>query len=183
MYDRQSELSLSRRFVEGGYLERANDSRLTGERIVTKMRGTTTSRLVSMTMTRLSGVDAKHVRLNFPASGSSKKTGDFMARYTAKGIMWSRLVSCQEHRTGHSSAGDDALSRTGLLDVSAASYIPTIMLTHNGSIAVPDKDPKTRRSRGRKKRKYPAVPSAIVTLRRRCHGPGAPALRRSADHG
>jgi hypothetical protein len=37
------------------------------------------------------------------------------------------------------------------------------MLTHNGRIAVPDKDPKTWRSRGRKKRKQPALTSTIVT--------------------
>jgi hypothetical protein len=32
-----------------------------------------------------------------------------------------------------------------------------------GRIAIPDKDPKTWHSRGRKKRKQPAVASAIVT--------------------
>jgi hypothetical protein len=32
-----------------------------------------------------------------------------------------------------------------------------------GNIAIPDKDPKSWRSRGRKKRKQPAVASAIVT--------------------
>jgi hypothetical protein len=37
------------------------------------------------------------------------------------------------------------------------------MLTHNGKIAIPDRDPKEWRSRGRKKRKQPAVASAIVT--------------------
>jgi hypothetical protein len=35
------------------------------------------------------------------------------------------------------------------------------MLTHGGKIAVPNKDPKTWRSRG-KKRKQPAVAAAIV---------------------
>lgn len=34
-----------------------------------------------------------------------------------------------------------------LLDGSAASYIPAVMLTRNGSIAVPDKDAKTWRGR------------------------------------
>ena len=38
------------------------------------------------------------------------------------------------------------------------------MLSHNGKIAVPDKDPKTWRSRGRKKRKQSAIAcAAIVT--------------------
>jgi hypothetical protein len=45
-------------------------------------------------------------------------------------------------------------------------HIRHAMLTHNGRIAVPEKDPKTWRSRGCKKRKQPAIASAIVTRRR-----------------
>jgi hypothetical protein len=43
-----------------------------------------------------------------------------------------------------------------------------------GKIAIPDKDPKSWRSRGRKKRKQPAIASAIVTpvpLKKRLKGP------------
>jgi hypothetical protein len=36
------------------------------------------------------------------------------------------------------------------------------MLTHNGKIAIPDRDPKTWRSKGRKRRQQPALASAIV---------------------
>src|ERR1700750_1602475 len=48
----------------------------------------------------------------------------------------------------------------GLLTRPAASYIPAAMI--RGRIAIPDVDPKTWRSRGRKRRKQPAV-AAIVT--------------------
>jgi hypothetical protein len=45
---------------------------------------------------------------------------------------------------------------------SAGSYIPAAMI--RGRIAIPDVDPKTWRSRGRKrKRAQPALASAIVT--------------------
>jgi hypothetical protein len=48
-----------------------------------------------------------------------------------------------------------------LLNRSAAFYILATMI--RGRIAIPDVDPKTWRSRGRKKRKQPALASTIVT--------------------
>ena len=49
-----------------------------------------------------------------------------------------------------------------MLAGSAASYIPAAMI--RGRIAIPDVDPKTWRSRGRKKKRtQPAMASAIVT--------------------
>jgi hypothetical protein len=55
---------------------------------------------------------------------------------------------------------DRCRSATGLLGGSVGSYIPVAMM--KGAIAIPDVDPKTWRSRGRKKRKQPAV-ATIVT--------------------
>jgi hypothetical protein len=47
----------------------------------------------------------------------------------------------------------------GLFNRSAASYIPAAMI--RGNIAIPDKDPETWRSRGRKRKPALAVPTII----------------------
>jgi hypothetical protein len=42
-------------------------------------------------------------------------------------------------------------------------HLSQAMLTHNGKIAIPGKDPKTWRSRGRKRKRQPLTVPAIVT--------------------
>jgi hypothetical protein len=71
----------------------------------------------------------------------------------------------KQPRTGQRSnepiAANCNANRPSLLAGSTASYIPAAMI--RGRIAIPDVDPKTWRSRGRKKKRtQPALASAIV---------------------
>jgi hypothetical protein len=74
-FDEQAASDLSKGFVQGGYMERGSEGRLTGEWVVFAKQDDSPWASTPR-MTRPSGVGAKHVQLSFPASGSSKRTAD-----------------------------------------------------------------------------------------------------------